>query len=100
MRADSIKSTDLDFLSKTDYPLTAARLRTLYSAMADTGELEIKIAYLEKHVEEQDRAMFDMSRQIDRLERQVIRLTELVKGGTETGPSGPASPADERPPHY
>ena len=69
--------------------------------MADTGELEIKIAFLEKHIEEQDRAMFDMSRQIDRLERQIIRLTEIVKGGgAETGPSGPASPADERPPHY
>ena len=72
----------------------------LFSTMADTGELEIKIAFLEKHVEEQDRAMFEMSRQLDRLERQVIRLTELVKGGGQAGPSGPASPADERPPHY
>ena len=68
--------------------------------MADTGELEIKIAFLEKHIEEQDRAMFEMSRQMDRLERQVIRLTELVKGGGDASPSGPASPADERPPHY
>jgi uncharacterized coiled-coil protein SlyX len=68
--------------------------------MADTGELEIKIAFLEKHIEEQDRAMFAMSRQMDRLERQVARLSELVKGNAEAGPSGPASPADERPPHY
>ena len=68
--------------------------------MADTGELEIKIAFLERHVEEQDRAMYEMSRQMERLERQVTRLTELVKAKTEAGPSGLASPADERPPHY
>ena len=68
--------------------------------MADTGEIEIKIAFLEKHIEEQDRAMYDMSRQMDRLERQVTLLTELVKGNAEAGPSGPASLADERPPHY
>ena len=80
--------------------LPDAERDVLFSAMADTGELEIKIAFLEKHIEEQDRAMFDMSRQMDRLERQVTRLTELVKGNADAGPSGPASPADERPPHY
>jgi uncharacterized coiled-coil protein SlyX len=72
----------------------------LFSDMADTGALEIKIAFLEKHIEEQDRVMYDLSRQMDRLERQVTRLTELVKGNAEAGPSGPASPGDERPPHY
>ena len=66
--------------------------------MADIGELEIKITFLEKHIEEQDRAMFEMSRQMDRLERELARLSELVKGSA--GSSGPASPADERPPHY
>jgi uncharacterized coiled-coil protein SlyX len=68
--------------------------------MANTEELEIKITFLEKHVEDQNRAMFEMSRQIDRLERQLARLVEIVKRGTEGGPSGPGSPADERPPHY
>ena len=62
-------------------------------------ELEIKIAYLENHVSQQDRAMMDMSRVIDRLERQVKRLSESVKSGdAASGPAGLAG--DERPPHY
>lgn len=63
-------------------------------------ELEIKISYLEKHVEGQDRAMMELSNQIVALERQVKRLAESVKNASANGPSGPSSPADERPPHY
>ena len=65
------------------------------------AELEIKISYLEKHVEGQDRAMMDMTRQLDRLQRGFDRLSETVKNlGGDSGVNGSGSSADERPPHY
>lgn len=69
--------------------------------MSDTRELEIKISFLEKHIEGQDRAMMELSNQLAALERQVKRLAESVKNTAASGPgvSG-GSPADERPPHY
>lgn len=63
-------------------------------------ELEIKISFLEKHTEGQDRAMMEMSNQLAALERQVKRLAESVKNSAASGPGSSASPADERPPHY
>lgn len=63
-------------------------------------ELEIKISFLEKHVEGQDRAMMELSNQLAALERQVKRLAESVKAGSESGPAGAGSSPDERPPHY
>ena len=67
---------------------------------AHIHELEIKISFLEKHVEGQDRAMMDISNQLAALERQVKRLADSVKAGAENGPSGAGSSPDERPPHY
>jgi uncharacterized coiled-coil protein SlyX len=62
-------------------------------------ELEIKISFWENHVAQQDRAMMEMGRQLDRLERQLKRLADSVKSGEPSSP--PNSPAaDERPPHY
>lgn len=63
-------------------------------------ELEIKISFLENHVAQQDRAMMELTRALDRAERSLNRLAESVKSGDAAGPSGPASPGDERPPHY
>jgi len=67
------------------------------------AELEIKIAFLEKHLEGQDRAMMELTRDLDRLRRTVDRLAETVKNAGDSGApgtSGPLSPFDERPPHY
>lgn len=58
-------------------------------------ELEVKIAFLEKHVVEQDRAMLEMSDRLAALEKRLLGLHERL----ERGPDGPM-PADERPPHY
>ncbi|MDR1817291.1 MAG: SlyX family protein [Puniceicoccales bacterium] len=93
-------------------------------------ELEIKITFLEKHIEEQDRAMLENYRSIETLRREVRRLSEAVAqnadksgatGGAENGARGTefgasfgsafgsaldASlneepfPANEKPPHY
>jgi len=61
--------------------------------------MQEKIAYLERHVVEQDRAMLEMSEQLARLRTALLALRERLP---EAGASGgePASPADERPPHY
>lgn len=57
--------------------------------------LEERMAWLERHVVEQDKAMLALSETNDRLRREleIMRL----RGGSE--PTGPA-PAEERPPHY
>jgi SlyX protein len=59
--------------------------------------LEERLAWLQRHVTEQDKAMLDMSREIDRLKAEVVRLTQRGEAGT-----APAEPnaAEERPPHY
>lgn len=56
--------------------------------------LEEKIAYLERHVTEQDKAMLEMADTIDQLRRELGRLRERPReGGADELP-------DERPPHY
>jgi SlyX protein len=57
--------------------------------------LEEKIAYLERHVTAQDRAMLELTEELDTVRRELRRLRE---GRGEPG-SAP-EPADERPPHY
>jgi SlyX protein len=59
--------------------------------------LEEKIAYLERHVTEQDRAMLEMADDIARLRKELFKLRERAMTGS---PEGQAEPADERPPHY
>lgn len=61
--------------------------------------LEEKIAYLERHVTEQDKAMLEMSDDLARLSRELKALRERDAGGASGGGSEEAVP-DERPPHY
>jgi SlyX protein len=57
--------------------------------------LEEKLAWLQRHVTEQDKAMFEMAEKIDRLKKLTAELhAKLVADG-----GGPEA-ADERPPHY
>ncbi len=58
-------------------------------------ELEIKVAFLERHVEEQDRVMHGLAKDLDRLRGEVKRLSERMTSGP-----GEDAPANERPPHY
>ena len=61
--------------------------------------LEEKIAYLERHVTEQDKAMLELGDELARLRREVKSLRERfgVRGG---GESGGEQISDDRPPHY
>jgi SlyX protein len=59
--------------------------------------LEERLAWMQRHITEQDKAMLDMAGQLDRLKAEVTRL----KQRPEAGPAhAEANPPDERPPHY
>jgi SlyX protein len=59
--------------------------------------LEEKIAYLERHVTEQDKAMLEFADELARLRREMKALREKHASG---GGAGDDEPTDERPPHY
>ncbi len=57
--------------------------------------LEERLAWLERHVTEQDKVMLEQSRQLDRALAELRLLRERQASAT------PAEPTpDERPPHY
>jgi SlyX protein len=60
--------------------------------------LEEKIAYLERHVTEQDKAMMEMADGIARLNRELKAMRERAASGSPGG--GDEATPDERPPHY
>ena len=60
-------------------------------------QLEEKVAYLERHVTEQDKAMLEMAEDLARLRKQQLKWREQTSGASETNPM---PPTDERPPHY
>jgi SlyX protein len=59
--------------------------------------LEEKIAHLERHVTEQDKAMLEMAGELAALQREVRRLREPRP---EPSAGGGNELPDERPPHY
>lgn len=62
--------------------------------------LEEKVAYLERHVTEQDKVMLELADELAALRRELQRLRER---GAPSGPGGLAGAdeaTDERPPHY
>lgn len=61
--------------------------------------LEEKIAYLERHVAEQDKAMFELGEDIAALRREMLLLRTRLEGGARGADAG-AAPDDEKPPHY
>ena len=60
--------------------------------------LEEKIAYLERHVTEQDKAMLEFADELTRLRREMKALRDRVAGGGAGGEG--ETMGDERPPHY
>ena len=62
--------------------------------------LEEKIAYLERHVTEQDKAMLEMADDIVALRREMKALRERLAGGGGGGDEAGGELGDERPPHY
>jgi SlyX protein len=64
---------------------------------ARINRAEERVAWLERHVLEQDRAMLEISEQVEALKREVMRLRDRAASlGTGDAPQAP----DERPPHY
>ena len=62
--------------------------------------LEEKVAYLERHVTEQDKAMLELADDLARLRREMKALRERAAASPAGGGSDDAPPLDERPPHY
>lgn len=62
----------------------------------DIQRLQEKIAYLERHVGEQDKAMLEMATQLDFLQREMGVMRERL---TETK-SPDTTLVNEKPPHY
>lgn len=60
--------------------------------------LEERLAWLQRHVVEQDKAMLDMAGQLDRLKAELTRLKQ--RSDESGGVPGAINPHDERPPHY
>ncbi len=61
--------------------------------------LEEKIAYLERHVTEQDKAMLEFAEELAAVRRELRALRERGGGGAPEA-EGLRLDADERPPHY
>ena len=60
--------------------------------------LEERLAWLQRHVTEQDKAMLEMAGQLDRIKAELTRLRQRA----ESAPTGldSAGSESERPPHY
>jgi SlyX protein len=62
--------------------------------------IEERIAWLERHIVQQDKAMLEMAQENERL-RQQLQLLRLKVGEGASSSSGEASsPSNDRPPHY
>ena len=61
--------------------------------------IEERLAWLERHVLEQDKAMMEMSRDHDSLKKQLGEL-RTRQGHPEGGSEGEIFDGNERPPHY
>ncbi|MFI5355852.1 MAG: SlyX family protein [Opitutales bacterium] len=61
--------------------------------------LEEKIAYLERHVGEQDRVMLELAGLVERLRGDLAGLRERLATAAPRE-ADPAAPAADRPPHY
>jgi SlyX protein len=60
--------------------------------------LEERIAWLEKHVVEQDKAMLEMGDDLSRMKKQLLDLRERTISQSADGQSEDSTA--ERPPHY
>jgi SlyX protein len=61
--------------------------------------LEEKIAYLERHVAEQDKAMLEMAEDLERVKKEITLLRGRIAAVAVDAP-GLSVAREERPPHY
>jgi SlyX protein len=67
---------------------------------ARLDRLEERLAWLERHVTEQDRAMLELHEVNVRLRRELAALRAATAGRDEPEDAGARAEADPRPPHY
>jgi SlyX protein len=60
--------------------------------------LEEKVAYLERHVTQQDKAMLELGDTLAKVRQELRALRERTAGASSG--EGDSEPVDERPPHY
>ena len=65
-------------------------------------KIEERVAWLEHHVTQQDKAMLEMAKRLDRLQAELLRVRErsAADSAPGAGGAGAAEAAAERPPHY
>jgi len=61
-------------------------------------DLEELLTFLQRHVEQQDRVILELSREVAKLSDRLARTEAKVVRSSDVADSGP--PADERPPHW
>jgi SlyX protein len=61
-------------------------------------DLEERIAFLQRHVEQQDRVVLELSREVAKLVERLARVEAKTTAAADGPDGGP--PADERPPHW
>lgn len=61
--------------------------------------VEERIAWLERHVVEQDKAVLELSDEVRRLRQELLVIRERSAGTAAAGGEEPL-PHNERPPHY
>lgn len=62
--------------------------------------IEERIAWLERHVLEQDKAMLELSETLSRVRRELETLRSRVAAAAADGQAPGQAGDDERPPHY
>ncbi len=64
---------------------------------SEIKKMQERIAFLQRHIEQQDRAFLELSKEITALSQRLARMEGKVNqlGGDEEGP-----PADSTPPHW
>ncbi|RPF75540.1 MAG: hypothetical protein CBC31_009580 [Verrucomicrobia bacterium TMED71] len=71
-------------------------LKPLEMSELPKEELESKIAFLERHIEEQDREILNLRKILDK----VLEDVESLQNSRQQTSQQNSDPATERPPHY
>lgn len=64
------------------------------------NRIEERIAWLERHVIQQDRAMLELGEENARLRKELTAIRGRVSTGPLPGEGDPGQLSNERPPHY
>lgn len=67
---------------------------------ARLARLEERLAWFERHVAEQDKAMLELAELVDKLRRELLIVRDRQASAASSGGAHEAPSEDERPPHY